>query len=38
VINLCSHFFDVAPKLLKGLECDTVVPDEGYELSDNPLS
>jgi hypothetical protein len=36
-LKLCAHFFDVAPKLLKGLECETVTPDEGYELSDNPL-
>jgi hypothetical protein len=27
VIKLCAHFFDVLPKLLKGLECDSVVPD-----------
>jgi hypothetical protein len=27
VTRLCIDFFDVLPKLLKGLECDTVVPD-----------
>ncbi|HXT41301.1 MAG TPA: hypothetical protein VN887_14925 [Candidatus Angelobacter sp.] len=27
VIELCAHFFEVLPKLLKGLECDNVVPD-----------
>jgi hypothetical protein len=27
VVNLCAHFFEVLPELLKGLECDTVVPD-----------
>lgn len=26
-VKLCARFFDVLPKLLKGLECDTVVPD-----------
>jgi hypothetical protein len=36
-LKLCAHLFDVLPKLLKGLECETVTPDEGYELSDNPL-
>jgi hypothetical protein len=37
VIKLCGHFFDVLPKLLKGLECETVTPDEDYELSSSPL-
>jgi len=27
VVKLCAHFFDVLPNLLKGLECETVVPD-----------
>lgn len=27
VVKLCARFFEVLPKLLKGLECDTVVPD-----------
>jgi hypothetical protein len=27
VLKLCAVFFDVLPKLLKGLECETVVPD-----------
>jgi hypothetical protein len=26
-LTLCAHFFEVLPKLLEGLECDTVVPD-----------
>lgn len=26
-LMLCARFFDVLPKLLKGMECDTVVPD-----------
>jgi hypothetical protein len=37
VLNLCSHFFDLLPKLLKGLESETVTPDEGYEFSNNPF-
>ncbi len=36
-LKLCAQFFDVLPKLLKGLECGTISPDEGYELSSNPL-
>ncbi len=27
-LKLCAHFFDVLPKLLKGLECETMTPDE----------
>jgi hypothetical protein len=36
VMTICSHFFDVLPKLLKGLECDRVIPDKDYELSSDP--
>ncbi len=36
-LKLCAHFLGVLPKLLKGLEFETVTPDEGYELSANPL-
>jgi hypothetical protein len=35
--KLCANFFNVLPRLLKGLECEAISPDEGYEISDNPL-
>jgi hypothetical protein len=31
-LKLCARFFDVLPKLLKGLECEIVVPDENCAL------
>ena len=27
VVKLCAHFFEVLPKLLKGLECENVTFD-----------
>jgi hypothetical protein len=36
-LKLCSNFFHVLPELLNGLGCERVSPDEGYELSNDPL-
>jgi hypothetical protein len=37
VVKLCARFFEILPQLLKGLECEMVVPDKDCALF-NPFS